>query len=217
MKINIKGYTSPLNTKEYNIKLAKRRISSLKNYIIRYDNGVFLKYLNGTSESYGKLELIEEPIGEEQASKLVSDNINDKRNSVYSRAAALERRIQIILYSSDFSGAQKLRRKKLTKMEFLTKYQDLGEVKSGEKRHVKYYFQNIGKNDLTIQNIEVSCGCTAVDYPKYALKSGEKGVINVSYDSKDRKGIEEESLIITANVPGDYIVLNFAAIVIDSK
>lgn len=99
--ITVKGYCSPLTTNEYNINLAKRRISSLKNYISEYENGTFVKYLDGTSADGGKLEFKEEPIGEEQANSLVSDNPNDKRNSIYSRAAALERNIQIILYSSE--------------------------------------------------------------------------------------------------------------------
>lgn len=98
--ITIKGFTSPLNTAEYNYSLAKRRISSLINYFREYEDGVFLPYLDPGDKSGGYLQFQEEPIGEEQASKLVSDNPQDLRNSVYSRAAALERRIQILYYNS---------------------------------------------------------------------------------------------------------------------
>ncbi|HSA43806.1 MAG TPA: hypothetical protein P5112_09005 [Bacteroidales bacterium] len=98
--ITLKGFTSPLNTAEYNKSLARRRISSLINYFREYDNGILIPFLTGTHPSGGSLQFIEEPIGEEQASPLVSDNPSDKRKSVYSRAAALERRIQILYYNS---------------------------------------------------------------------------------------------------------------------
>jgi outer membrane protein OmpA-like peptidoglycan-associated protein len=96
--VTIKGFTSPLNTAEYNKALAKRRISSLINYFLEYKKGVLLPYINGTAPNQSTLVFLEEPIGEEMSDQLVSDNPNDQRNSVYSRAAALERRIQILYY-----------------------------------------------------------------------------------------------------------------------
>jgi|AntAceMinimDraft_16_1070373.scaffolds.fasta_scaffold12722_1 hypothetical protein len=99
VKITIKGFCSPLSTNKYNINLAKRRISSVKNYIYEYNNGVFLKYLYNKAVKGAKLSILEAPIGEEQASPLVSDNPNDKKSSVYSCAAAYERRVQIIKYN----------------------------------------------------------------------------------------------------------------------
>lgn len=98
IRITVKGYCSPLHTTGYNVRLAKRRISSLINYFKSYDDGVFMKYLDGTSPDGGKLLIHQDPVGESQANALVSDNPNDHRNSIYSRAAALERKIQIIMY-----------------------------------------------------------------------------------------------------------------------
>ena len=56
--------------------------------------------MNGISPDGGKLEIHEDPVGKSQANALVSDNPYDQRNSIYSRAAALERKIQIIMYQS---------------------------------------------------------------------------------------------------------------------
>lgn len=97
--ITLKGYTSPLNTADYNSKLAKRRIYSLKNYFTEYNNGIFEKYLNITSEKSNYLKFELQAIGEELANKNISDDLNDKRNSVYSPNAAMERKIQIIAVS----------------------------------------------------------------------------------------------------------------------
>ncbi|HRS54491.1 MAG TPA: hypothetical protein P5250_07265, partial [Bacteroidales bacterium] len=67
INIKIKGFCSPLNTTKYNLNLAKRRISSFKKYIQEYAGGVFIKYLEGTSDNGGKLTIYEDPIGKAQA------------------------------------------------------------------------------------------------------------------------------------------------------
>jgi len=98
--ITMKGYCSPLASTDYNVNLAKRRISSLKNYFMEYENGVFMKYINNPNTAEGSITFIEEEIGELKARPNVSDDYYDTKNSVYSPAAALERKIQIIAIST---------------------------------------------------------------------------------------------------------------------
>ena len=98
VKITLKGYCSPLASSAYNINLAKRRISSLKMFFKQYNNGVFYKYINNAHVGEGKIIFDYVEVGELPASK-VSDNLKDKRNSVYSPYAASERKIQIIAIS----------------------------------------------------------------------------------------------------------------------
>lgn len=98
INITLKGYTSPLNTTEYNEKLARRRVASLVNYFYKYNNGLFLKHLD-KEPGTGKLTFEKVAFGEELADKTISDDINDKRNSVYNPKAAAERKIQIIAVS----------------------------------------------------------------------------------------------------------------------
>lgn len=100
VKITMKGYCSPLASTSYNVNLAKRRISSLRNYFMEYDNGYFKKYVDNPNPNEGSIEFFNEDIGELKASPNVSDNPNDQKNSVYSRAAAVERKIQIIAIST---------------------------------------------------------------------------------------------------------------------
>ncbi len=97
--ITLKGYASPLNTSDYNDKLAKRRISSLINYYKEYNNGIFINYINGTSSKGNKLIFKKEALGEEYADKEISDDLHDLRSSVYSPDASLERKIQVIAVS----------------------------------------------------------------------------------------------------------------------
>jgi len=96
--ITLKGYCSPLASSQYNINLAKRRISSLTMFFKQYKSGVFYKYINNHKEGEGKIVFNYVDVGELPASK-VSDNLKDKRNSVYSPYAASERKIQIIAVS----------------------------------------------------------------------------------------------------------------------
>ena len=93
VEITISGFASPLHKADYNMKLSSRRIASFKNYLLEYKNVSFAKYI-----SNGQLIIHEKPQGQQLAKKYVSDNPNDKKNSVYIIAASLERKIQITEY-----------------------------------------------------------------------------------------------------------------------
>lgn len=96
IEITIKGFASPLNSNAYNINLSKRRTQSLVNYFREYKNGFFIPYLEKTDSAGTTLTIKQEAFGEEMVVKGVSDNLNDLRNSVYSPAAACERKIAVI-------------------------------------------------------------------------------------------------------------------------
>lgn len=98
VKITMKGYCSPLASSDYNKNLAKRRISSLRNYFIETKDGAFVKYINNKNEGEGKIIFENVDIGELPVSK-ASDDFKDRRNSVFSPFAASERKIQIIAIS----------------------------------------------------------------------------------------------------------------------
>ena len=100
VKITMKGYCSPLASTDYNVNLAKRRISSLRNYFTEAKGGWFVKYINNATPGEGKIIFEDVEIGELVASR-VSDDLKDKRNSVYSPFAAQERKIQIIAVGFD--------------------------------------------------------------------------------------------------------------------
>ncbi len=110
IELSIKGYASPLSKTDYNVNLTLRRISSLINFINEYQGGVFKPYLNGTAQNGAILSFVKIPFGEYKSNDEVSDNINDLKNSVYSRKAALERKIEIMairLTGEDTTGTGK--------------------------------------------------------------------------------------------------------------
>jgi tetratricopeptide (TPR) repeat protein len=93
VQLMVQGFASPLAKTDYNVHLTKRRIQSLKNYFEEVQQGRFGAAMIGDQP---QLEFIEVPMGEFSANKETSDDYYDQKNSVYSKAASQERRIEII-------------------------------------------------------------------------------------------------------------------------
>jgi hypothetical protein len=94
--ISIRGYTSPRAQSDYNDRLARRRISSLRNHFESWKDGVLAPYIRA-----GRLVLTEVPFGETTAASGISDDLVDERNSIYSIGAARERRVEIVAVSDE--------------------------------------------------------------------------------------------------------------------
>ncbi len=179
-KITIKGYTSPLHTAEYNMKLAMRRISSLKNYISEYRNGIFKPYLNNNTAKGAKLELYDAPIGKTQANSLVSDNPNDIRNSVYSKAAALERRIQIVMYESE----KNTKIDSTPNLAIAASEIKIDKISKTESRQITVQIQNIGEKDIQLDSVVVSSKLTNLIFPKSIISKQASNFITFVFSSK---------------------------------
>lgn len=91
VEIMVKGFASPLANSAYNLALTKRRIASVLNYLRKVRNGNFQEHINRQ-----QLVVSTKPNGEEESKKGVSDNARDKRLSIYSVEASMERRSEII-------------------------------------------------------------------------------------------------------------------------
>ncbi len=195
IEITVKGFASPLAKTDYNVNLTKRRISSLVNYLYAFEEGeAFTNYLNGTAENGGVLTFVQIPFGEYTANKLISDNVNDKQNSVYSRKAALERKIEIQSVSfakKDTSYAE---------LKFDTQIFDFGDAQRGDVLTHEFKFQNTGKEKLVIEKIELQCPCLSFEIEKYELLAGEESKITVRLDTKDLEGLSVRKIVLKGNI-----------------
>ena len=91
---------------------------------------------------------------------------------------------------------------------------DFHTLTAGEKVTGSFKFKNTGKNDLVISEVASSCGCTVADYPHGAVKPGEEGMISVTYDSKDSKGMRiQKTITVVANTNPSKTVLKIVATV----
>ncbi len=91
VEIFVKGFTSPRAKSDYNLSLGKRRISSVRNHFATWNGSIFKSYLDSK-----QLIVSEKSFGETTASNTISDDLYDRRNSIYHPAAAEERRVEIV-------------------------------------------------------------------------------------------------------------------------
>jgi hypothetical protein len=177
IEITVKGFASPLAETDYNVKLTKRRISSLINYLSELNDGAYLPYLNGTAENGAQLTFIKIPFGEYTANNLVSDNINDQKNSVYSRKAALERKIEI--QSVQFAEPNT----SFAEFKMDKEIHDFGKVQKGEQLTHTFTITNTGDQPLKIKDVKVECNCTNFELANTELAPGESTKLKVVIDS----------------------------------
>lgn len=72
-------------------------------------------------------------------------------------------------------------------------------IKMGDIIKHEYNFTNTGNRNLYVLDVKTSCGCTVPSFDKDAIAPGENGVITATFDSKDRKGIQEKSIKVFTN------------------
>ena len=92
MEITLNGFASPLGSASSNKLLSDRRIKTIQNYLLQSNQGKLAE-----SVKNGQLKFITSAYGENKSKKQVSDNPMDKRNSVFSLVASVERRVEILV------------------------------------------------------------------------------------------------------------------------
>ncbi len=85
------------------------------------------------------------------------------------------------------------------KMTFVQNEFKFGEVPEGEVVEHAFEFTNTGNLPLLITKARSTCGCTVPSYPEEPILPGDKGVINVSFDTKNKYGRQRKPVTITAN------------------
>ncbi len=99
-------------------------------------------------------------------------------------------------------------------MTFEETVHDFGRMIQGEKAHYNFNFKNTGKSDLLISHVSTSCGCTVGKYPHKAVKPGEEGTIEVTFNSTHKRGFQNKSITLLANTQPNRTVLRIKANVV---
>jgi len=84
-------------------------------------------------------------------------------------------------------------------MEFKSVYHDFGKLKQGEKVSCAFTFKNTGNTDLIIKDAAASCGCTVPKYDKEPIAPGEKGAVEVIFDSGGFRGVQYKTVLLKTN------------------
>ena len=74
-------------------------------------------------------------------------------------------------------------------MTFDAPHVHIGKVQRGTKREMEFHFTNTGTEDLKIEIVS-GCECTTLDWPRSAIKPGERGFISALFDSTEKEKSE---------------------------
>lgn len=203
VEITITGFASPLFSDKYNENLSMRRIISFENYIALQKE--FTPYLDDTT-SGNKLKFIAIPKGKSTAAKHISDNVNDKRNSVFSISAALERRIQLSKYESKphLNNSNKGSIMLLASKNINIKKQKNVDV-------YQYYFEikNIGDDTLYIDRIISSSPNIKLNMENKIIAPQTHSFLFIEFTYPIFSDEGEKNIIFYAGQQKEIITLNF--------
>ncbi len=208
LELTIKGFASPLAKTDYNVNLTKRRIASLINYLRNFDQGVFKPYLNGTAANDAKITIREIPFGEYTSNKLISDNPNDQKNSVYSRAASLERKIEI----QSISIVSKDSMNVISSDVFI---HDFGKIGTHFPVSTVFKIVNTSDHEVNFQTPEIPCDCNRVEFSKMTLSPGESMDLKVHFNPKNEIGNTIKSIFLKTIESNKVLKLDVSAEVVD--
>lgn len=192
IKIAVRGFASPLAKTDYNVNLTKRRISSLINHLREYQGGIFVPYINGTASNNGRVLFEYVPFGEYNANQLISDNPNDTKNSVYSRAAASERKIEI--QSVTYIDKQEVFPITVSKPVF-----NAGVLQSGAKIIAEFDLKNTSENSVELNPVTNPNKYTTVSIDKNSLQPGEIAKAKIELNTDGFIGHTVKTIYVPVN------------------
>ena len=114
---------------------------------------------------------------------------------------------------------QTLAKEKASTITFVETKHDFGKVKQGAQLMFAFKFTNEGDENLAIQRVQASCGCTgAAIGDKKEFKKGEEGEIIVSFNTAGRLGAQSKTVMVQSNDPKNpTVVLSFSCEIIANK
>ncbi len=91
---------------------------------------------------------------------------------------------------------------------------DYGRLIMGEKVSYSFKFTNTGKADLIVSNVSASCGCTVPRFTSDPVKPGENGTVTVVFDSHNRRGFQNKTVVVITNTNPNRTVLSVQATIV---
>ncbi len=77
---------------------------------------------------------------------------------------------------------------------------DFGVITEGEKASHVFEFSNNGTEPLIINEVSASCGCTTPSFSRTPIAPGQKGSIEVVYDSAGQApGKQHKVIVVSTN------------------
>lgn len=84
---------------------------------------------------------------------------------------------------------------------FKTTDHDFGVVARGAKAEFAFEFENIYVEDVHVQGLRTTCGCTTTKFPSEIIKTYEKGRIVVGVDTRGFVGRKDSTITVVFDQP----------------
>lgn len=84
-------------------------------------------------------------------------------------------------------------------MTFEEDKHDFGDIRQGDKVEHTFTFENTGNEPLIISNVQVTCGCTATEWPRDPIAPGEEASITIMFNSAGKMGRQNKVVTIVSN------------------
>lgn len=86
-----------------------------------------------------------------------------------------------------------------------------GKVAEGEKISYQFMYENKGTAPLAIASVSTTCGCTVPKYNTRPIKPGERGSLEVVFDTSDRSGMQTKTVSVKSNASVPVVLLKITA------
>ncbi len=186
----IRGFASPLANTAYNVNLTKRRISSLMNYFKEVDDGVFKEYINANSDNKGQLIFSSAPFGEYAADQSTSDDVVIQNESVFSKSAGIERKIEI--------ESMTIKRNRLSfPLETEKHVANILNGKTGDVLSAEFSIKNTSNTELKVL-ISYKDDVLKIKQSNKELKPNQTSTITVLFDTNGLNGHQSKTFEVSA-------------------
>jgi len=109
----------------------------------------------------------------------------------------------VVLFSCTSNSTQKettsVQTTANTTIEFTNDTHNFGTLEAGEIVVYTFEFTNTGNFDDRIEDLDCTCGCVNTSFSKEPVKPGEKGRIEVEFDSAGLAGREYKTIDVHGN------------------
>jgi hypothetical protein len=153
-----------------------------------------LPFLENTAANGARLEIVMLPFGEVKADDSVSDDLVDERESIYCRAASMERRIEI---EEVVALAPPVQRPVLELSEASYNFGLISPAVSAEH---DFILTNSGNIDMIIESVSVPCDCISAKLDSYVIAPGDSATLFIQIAPKQPGEFRQD---VTLNISGE--------------
>lgn len=114
--------------------------------------------------------------------------------------------IWVLFMSVSCTPGKTLRKQTQAHIQFKESAHDFGTIIFGKPAQYDFEFKNIGFDTLVIYEVQSTCGCTVPKWSSNPVLPGEKGVVEVSYDTQ-RSGSFEKGITVFSNADNSALLL----------